>query len=91
MEPIQHGVVATLRQQFLMWTALNQLAFFQHENAISHADSREAVRDQQRRATSGGLLKAAKEFILSTGIEAGARFIKDEQPRIGAGNPAGEG
>ena len=91
MQSVQHGVMAPLRQQRFMGTTLDQTAFFQNQNAIRHADGREAVRDQHGGAAHRRLFKPIEEFILSAGIEAGARFIQNEQPRIGAGQATGQG
>src|SRR5688500_5489458 len=73
------GVATALHQQLLVRPHRLHFALGENENAIGHANAREAVRDEHRRLPGAQLLEALEDAELRTCIERGGRLIQDEQ------------
>src|SRR5690606_20903245 len=53
-----------------------------HEDAVRHADTREAVRDQHSRTAATQLAETPEHFVLRTRIECGGGLVEDEELRV---------
>lgn len=59
-----------LLEQLGVGSTLQNTAVFEDEDAIRHPDSREAMRNEDRRRLFGGLLNREKDLRLRFGIKA---------------------
>src|SRR4051812_33650772 len=66
-----------------MRAALDNPAVFKNENLIGASNGAESVRDNERRAAGHKGSKALLNQRFAFGIEAGCRFIENEDSRIG--------
>src|SRR6185503_6428455 len=82
LELVELPVKPALRQQVLVVSHLAQLAFMHHENCIRTLNGRKAVRDEDAGAAFDHAIKRSSDTEFGIGIDAGGRFVKDENVRI---------
>ena len=59
------------------------LAFAEDDDQISPADLRQAVGDDEGRASAGGVGDGALNFVLGGGVNRGGGIIQHQHARIG--------
>src|SRR5579863_6069203 len=87
---IEAGVVAVECQQFFMSAQFNDSSAIEYGNLIGIANSRDAVRDEDRGGCGGIGAQSAENALLSVCIHAGERIVEDENRRA-AQQCAGDG
>ena len=75
----QLGVAPAPAQQLLVGANLHELAVFDDQDAVGHADGAEAVADEDGGFAQGQLLEALEDFVLGAGIEGGGGLVEDEE------------
>src|SRR5277367_4089000 len=68
------GVKSVAGQQLAVGAALNDHALIEHEDLIGTNDSREPVRDDQRRAVSRYAVERVLNVAFGVGVERGGRL-----------------
>ena len=58
-------------------------AFAQDDDQICPADLRQAVRDDEGRASAGGVGDGALDLVLGGGVDGGGGIIQDQDARVG--------
>src|SRR5262249_34398000 len=78
---IKHGAIAAAKlHQLIMSTQLNHAAVFQHADAVCMADSRKAMRDQDRGAMARCSQQAIKDFRFAANVELCSGLIEQHNP-----------
>jgi len=60
-------------------TNLHELAVFDDQDAVGHADGAEAVADEDGGFALGEFLEALEDFVLGAGVEGGGGLVEDEE------------
>jgi hypothetical protein len=60
-------------------TVLDDLAMLQHVDAVGGPQAREAMRDQQDRASGREFAYAIEELVLRARVERGRRLVQDDE------------
>src|SRR5438874_271922 len=76
--PMQIGVVAVQLHQVLMRAALDDLAFVYHVDAVRLAYGREAMCNDEYRATFADAIKVALDDRLGLVVEGAGGFIQNK-------------
>ena len=80
---VQLPVPSVDRQQPGVSAALDDFARLEHEDLIRATDGREAMRDDEGGAPAAQPLEAVLYHRLTFTVEAGRRFVQDQNSRIG--------
>ena len=78
LQAVEFPVVAALREQFAVGTALDDLALLQHDDLIGVLNGREAVRHDQHRTDRAHLLKRLLDQDLGLGVDVRRRLVEDQ-------------
>jgi hypothetical protein len=65
-----------------MRAAFDDHAIFHHENQIGFANRRQAMRDDEARASTQNLAKSGLNEAFALGVKIASRFIKNENAWI---------
>src|SRR5262249_17742214 len=78
----QLGIASPLLDKFFVSSGSFHFAVSEDENAVSHADAGETVRDQNRRLALTQFLESLEHFVLGTGIQCRRRLVEDHNLRL---------
>src|SRR6266496_3746601 len=82
LEQMKSGIMPAPREEFLVRAALHQPAFMQNQDAISPANGRKAMRDDESRATAGQTLQCLHDRTLRLHVQCAGRFAKNQDRRV---------
>src|ERR1700730_15509086 len=80
--PVPHaGVEPAACQQLVVGAALDDRPLVEHDDLISADDSREPVRDDERRAVARNTIEGILDFFFGVAVERRCRFIEQQDRR----------
>src|SRR5262249_14318777 len=80
---VQLAIAPAERDELLVGTTLDDLAVLEHEDLIGALDRRQAVGDDERRATATQRAEAVADERLALAVEARRGFVENQDARIG--------
>jgi hypothetical protein len=83
-------IPAAARHQFIVRALFDDLAVFEHDDAICVGDGAQSMGDDEAGAAGHEVLQAPLDEPLALGVEIAGRFIENEDARVGE-DRAGDG
>ena len=87
---VQVGVVAFAREQFVMGTALSDVAVAEDDDLVGVLDGGDAVRNQNCGAALHHGAEAGEDALFGLSVHSGKGIVEDEDARV-ANDGAGDG
>ena len=87
---VKVGVIAVLRDEFVVRAQFYYLPLVEHGNPVGVPDGRDAVGNENSGAPLHQFAEMVEDLVFRVGVDAGERVIEDEDARA-AQNGSGNG